>query len=89
MSGRRIKCENDGYSAFIERALRAYGRRVGQGDVEALSGIARAEIAAREALAQAVTDLRTHGYSWQDIGARLGMSRQAAQQRFGKTGEQS
>jgi hypothetical protein len=35
------------------------------------------------AIGQAVTGLRAFGYSWADIGARLGITRQAAQQRRG------
>jgi hypothetical protein len=34
-------------------------------------------------IAEAVKGLRTHGYSWAEIGARLRISRQAAQQRWG------
>lgn len=34
---------------------------------------------------QAVDAARTAGHSWADIGSELGMSRQAAQQRFGGT----
>lgn len=55
--------ENDEYAAFVHRILRAYSRRVGDGDVEALSllvGLAW-EIAAT--LAEAVKGLRAHGYS--------------------------
>lgn len=47
-------------------------------------------LAARQALddaegglGKAVTDARVAGYSWAMIGASLGVSRQAAQQRFG------
>ena len=35
------------------------------------------------AIGQAVTGLRAYGYSWADIGSRLGITRQAAQQRWG------
>ncbi len=35
------------------------------------------------AIGQAVTGLRGIGYSWADIGTRLGITRQAAQQRWG------
>jgi hypothetical protein len=34
-------------------------------------------------MAEAVSGLRAHGYSWAEIGLRLGISRQAAQQRWG------
>ena len=36
------------------------------------------------AIGQAVTGLRGFGYSWAEIGARLGITRQAAQQRWGR-----
>jgi len=35
------------------------------------------------AIGQAVTGLRSFGYSWAEIGTRLGITRQAAQQRWG------
>jgi hypothetical protein len=35
------------------------------------------------AIAEAVKGLRASGYSWAEIGARLGITRQAAQQRWG------
>ena len=37
------------------------------------------------AIGQAVTGLRGYGYSWAEIGSRLGITRQAAQQRWGGT----
>lgn len=36
------------------------------------------------ALAEGVAALRRHGYSWAEVGAELGCSRQAAQQRFSR-----
>ena len=75
--------ENDQYAAFARRILRACARRVAGGDIEALilmSGLA-AEI--DTAISQAVTGLRASGYSWAEIGSRLGITRQAAQQRWG------
>jgi hypothetical protein len=36
-----------------------------------------------DAVAEAVTGLRAVGYSWADIAARLGVTRQAAQQCWG------
>ena len=35
------------------------------------------------AIAEAVKGLRRYGYSWAEIGPRLGVTRQAAQQRSG------
>jgi hypothetical protein len=80
--GRHV--ENDEYGAFVRRILRAYSRRVADGDVEAL--IAMTSLAAEldAAIAEAVRGLRSYGYSWAEISSRLGITRQAAQQRWGK-----
>lgn len=43
-----------------------------------------AEEAVRDLLRQAVAAARSGGHSWAAIGAELGMSRQAVQQRFGE-----
>ena len=79
----RRHVENDEYGAFVRRVLRAYSRRVGDGDVEALVLLVGLAEEIDAAMAEAVTGLRTQGYSWAEIGARLGISRQAAQQRWG------
>lgn len=42
---------------------------------------------AEDSLRKAVTDARAAGYSWAMIGASLGVSRQAAQQRFAEVRE--
>ena len=75
--------ENDEYAAFARRVLRAYARRVAQGDVEALTLMLGLSAEIDTAIAQAVTGLRGSGYSWAEIGSRLGITRQAAQQRWG------
>ena len=80
--GRR-QVENDEYAAFVRRILRAYARRVGSGDVEALILMADLANEIDTAIAEAVKGLRAFGYSWAEIGARLGVTRQAAQQRWG------
>ena len=80
---RRRQVENDEYGAFVRRVLRAYARRVGDGDVEALVLMANLADEIDTAIAEAVKGLRGCGYSWAEIGARLGITRQAAQQRWG------
>jgi len=75
--------ENDEYAAFARRVLRAYARRVADGDVEALTLMLGLSAEIDTAIAQAVTGLRQFGYSWAEIGSRLGITRQAAQQRWG------
>jgi len=74
--------ETDDYAAFIRRAIRAHGRRVGDGDVEALPGLLAVSAELEHALGVAVAGLRKHGYSWTEIAARIGVTRQAARQRW-------
>ena len=75
--------ENDDYAAFTRRILRAYARRVADGDVEALIAMTGLADEIDTTIGQAVTGLRAVGYSWAEIGLRLGVTRQAAQQRWG------
>jgi hypothetical protein len=77
--------ENDEYAAFARRVLRAYSRRVADGDVEALTLMTDLADEIDTAIGQAVNGLRASGYSWAEIGSRLGITRQAAQQRWGGT----
>jgi hypothetical protein len=81
-SKRRRQVENDEYSAFVRRILRAHSRRVGEGDVEALALMLGLAEELDSAIAEAVKGLRACGYSWVEIGSRLGITRQAAQQRW-------
>ena len=80
---RRDVVENDEYAAFVRRIVRAYARRVATGDVEALADMVALSTLLDQAIDEAVTGLRAHGYSWAEIAARLGITRQAAQQRWG------
>ena len=75
--------ENDEYAAFVRRILRAYARRVSAGDIEAITCMAALADELDEAIRSAVAGLRAAGYSWADVGARLHVTRQAAQQRWG------
>lgn len=52
-----------------------------------ISASARAEDDVRRILARSVTAARASGASWALIGAELGMTRQAAQQRFGSSAD--
>ena len=80
---RRRPVENDEYASFIRRVLRAYARRVVTGDVAALADMNGLATELDKTISQAVTGLRDAGYSWAEIAARLGVTRQAAQQRWG------
>jgi hypothetical protein len=64
--------ESDEFGAFVRRVIRAYARRVADRD----------EVDA--AMREAVTGLHGNPYSWADIGRALGITRQAAQARFGR-----
>lgn len=75
--------ENDDYAAFTARIIRAHARRIASGDVDGLTTLLALETELRDAVNHAVNGLRAHGYSWTEIAARTGTTRQAAQQRFG------
>jgi hypothetical protein len=74
--------ENAEFTAFGRRVLRAAGRRVAAGDVEALPALVALATELDTAIGHAVTGLRAAGYSWAEIATRLGVTRQAAQQRW-------
>ena len=80
---RRNVVENDDYAAFTRRILAAHGRRISRGDIEGLATLAGLAVDMDAAIHQAITGLRAAGHSWADIAARLGVTRQAAQQRWG------
>ncbi|MEU4329047.1 hypothetical protein [Nonomuraea dietziae] len=76
--------ENPDYAAFLKRIIRAYSKRIADGDIEALADLSGVVAELDHAIAQAVTELRAkYGYSWTDIARPLGITRQAAQQRWG------
>jgi hypothetical protein len=76
--------ENPDFGAFVSRILRAYGRRVAAGDVEALRLLVAVPAEAEAMVRISVAGLRKAGYSWQDIADRLGTSKQAAHMRYGR-----
>ena len=75
--------QNDEYAAFARRILRAYARRVAAGDIDAITRLSALADETDTAIRHAITGLRGHGYSWAEIGTRLGVTRQAAQQHWG------
>jgi len=79
----RAVVENPEYAAFVRRVLKACARRVAAGDIESLALMAELANTIDSSIRDAVTGLRAHGYSWADIGSRLGVTRQAAQQHWG------
>ena len=76
--------ESPAYAEFASRIVKAMGRRACD-DIDALTYLSQLAAQAEFELHVAVTKAREdYGYSWQDIGDRLNISRQAAQQRFGR-----
>jgi hypothetical protein len=80
---RRRVVENDEYAAFLRRVIRAYSRRVAAGDIEAIADMTRLADEIDVAIQDAITGLRSIGYSWADVALRLNITRQAVQQRWG------
>src|SRR5215212_10896302 len=81
----RREVENAQFDAFVRRILRAYARRVAAGDVEALRSLAQLSSEVDAVTRLAVAGLRTspYSYSWSEIADRLGVTKQAAQMRYG------
>jgi hypothetical protein len=78
-----MEVENHDYAAFARRVVRAHGRRIAAGDVEALTDLLGLADEVNRSIGTAVGGLRAAGYSWSEIATRIGVSRQAAQQRWG------
>jgi hypothetical protein len=78
--------ENAKFDAFVRRILRAYARRVAAGDVEALASLSQlsSEVDAVCRLAVAGLRQQPYSYSWSEIADRLGVTKQAAQMRYGE-----
>jgi hypothetical protein len=77
--------ETPEFAAFVRRIVRAYGRRVSDMDIEALADMVAVQRELDAAVRAAVLELQGSGtYSWGDIGRVLGITRQAAQQKYGK-----
>lgn len=80
----RPHTENADFLAFARRILAAMGKRAAA-DIDSLGELAELAGELDAQLVRAVRRAREDdGYSWAEIGARLGVSRQAAQQRFGR-----
>lgn len=82
-----MSVETPDYAAMLERMVKAYGKRVGAGDPVDLTRMAEVQAVFDAAVQAAVDGQRAAGYSWREVGEGLGMSKQAAQQRFGKATE--
>lgn len=84
-SRERRYVETEEYIRFVHRILAALATRVGDADIDMLTGLADLPRTVEDLLAVTVHRLRDeHGYSWTDIGRALGITKQSAHQRFGR-----
>lgn len=81
MSARR-EVETASYLDFARRIIRVAGERVANADDWELAELATLVDDVERAKTVAVRGLRARGMSWQYIGDALGITRQAAQQRY-------
>lgn len=83
MSARTVP--TDAYASFVRRILAAYSRRIGNGDLGELAGLAALRDDVDRVIAEAVASLHSEpwSYSWTEIARELGISRQGARQRYG------
>ena len=84
---RNYPVENPAFHGMVRRMLRAMGRRVAtDGDIEGLADMVKMRDELDGLIAETVASLREdYGYSWAEVGKHTGMTRQAAQQRWGQT----
>lgn len=82
----RYYTETADYARFVRRIVAAYGRRVADdaGDIAELGTLGALAGDVDAMIASTVTGLRASGHTWQEIGDALGVTRQAAQQRYGR-----
>lgn len=75
--------ESPEIEAFVKRMYRALEKRASEGDLEAVEALANLSSAVVAATKRAADAAWRNGYSYTQIGDALGISRQAARQRFG------
>lgn len=71
------------FMAFTRRVLRAASRRMAAADPEDLADLVALRADVDEAIDRAARAVHEGGVSWAQIGAAVGITRQAAQQRWG------
>lgn len=84
MDARESKCETIDFLKMLTRMIKAASQRVENGDELQLAAFRVCELELKRGMINAVRGQLRQGKSWADIGSALGITRQAAQQRFGK-----
>jgi len=80
----KVKTDNSDFLAMVERMIKAAARRCGSADESDLAALHDLKRSVDVALKHAIQAKLASGRSWQHIGSALGLSRQGAQQRYGK-----
>lgn len=80
-----MSVETPEFLAMVRRMLRAAGRRVAEADEVELAELVRLRDEVDQVIAVAVEGWRAQGRSWATIGNALQLSKQGAQQRYGRT----
>lgn len=80
------KVETGAFGAFAGRIVRAMvTRAIDDGDVWMLAELVNLRAGVDRAMADAVRSLNDdHGYSWAEIGAMLGVTKQTAHAKYGR-----
>lgn len=83
MTRTRPVVETEQYLEAVQRMLRALGRRVADADIDLLAELDNCRHTIDEIVGIAARHLHeAHGYSWAQIGAALGITKQSAHERF-------
>lgn len=78
------RVETPEYAAFCRRIIRSYAKRVGDESEVDLAEMLAVRDEMDRAISTAVAGMRERGHSWAYIALGLGVTRQAAQMRFGR-----
>lgn len=82
-----MSIETSEYLEMLGRMIRAAGKRVAQADEPELRQLVELVRELESAIDYAISGMRENGSSWTQIGFALGVSRQAAQMKYGRNHE--
>lgn len=77
--------ETPEYAGMVRRVTAGLGHRVASGDIASLPLLEVQRVWSEAVMGLAIQSLvEKHGYSWTEVARELGVSRQAARQRWGR-----
>lgn len=80
---KRRYTETADYLRMVKRIVAGAGRRVGRCDPDDLTQLCAIRDDVEASIQVAVDGLRADGFTWESIGAAMGVTRQAALMRWG------